>query len=35
MYNLNQQELLKKLEAKVERMVDQIGDKSPHVARTD
>ncbi|WP_226671162.1 glycoside hydrolase family 88 protein [Metabacillus litoralis] len=35
MYNLNQQELLKKLEAKVERMVDQIGDKSPHVARAD
>jgi unsaturated chondroitin disaccharide hydrolase len=35
MHKLNQQEILKKLEEKVERMVDQIGDKSPHVARAD
>ncbi|WP_078550203.1 glycoside hydrolase family 88 protein [Litchfieldia alkalitelluris] len=35
MYKLNQQEILKMLEEKVERMVEQIGDKSPHVARAD
>ncbi|PMC35775.1 glycosyl hydrolase [Bacillus sp. UMB0899] len=35
MHKLNQEELLKKLEEKVERMVDQIGDKSPHVAKAD
>ncbi|MDQ0233045.1 hypothetical protein J2S19_004370 [Metabacillus malikii] len=35
MHNFNQQKILKRLEVKVERMVEQIGDKSPHVARAD